>query len=34
MDGAELQAFIERYNAAWNAHDVEAIVGILNEQSG
>ena len=25
MDGAELQEFIDRYNEAWNAHDVDAI---------
>ena len=28
MDGSELQEFIDRYNAAWNAHDVDAIVAI------
>src|SRR6059036_1515101 len=28
MDGAELQDFIDRYNAAWNAHDVDAIVSM------
>jgi steroid delta-isomerase-like uncharacterized protein len=33
VDGAELQAFIDRYNAAWNAHDVEAIVGMHTEDS-
>jgi steroid delta-isomerase-like uncharacterized protein len=26
VDGAELQEFIDRYNEAWNAHDVDAIV--------
>jgi steroid delta-isomerase-like uncharacterized protein len=26
MDGAELQEFIDRYNEAWNEHDVDAIV--------
>jgi steroid delta-isomerase-like uncharacterized protein len=26
LDGGELQEFIDRYNAAWNAHDVDAIV--------
>ena len=33
MDGAELQEFIDRYNAAWNAHDVEAIVSMHTEDS-
>ena len=33
MDGDELQAFIDRYNAAWNAHDVEAIVSMHTEDS-
>ena len=33
MDGAELQAFIDRYNGAWNAHDVEAIVSMHTEDS-
>ena len=33
MDDAELKAFIDRYNAAWNAHDVEAIVGMHTEDS-
>ena len=28
MDGAELQEFIDRYNDAWNAHDVDAIVAL------
>lgn len=28
MEGAELQDFIDRYNAAWNAHDVDAIVAM------
>ena len=28
MGGAELQAFIDRYNDAWNAHDVDAIVSM------
>src|ERR671935_167088 len=27
-DAAELEATIERYNAAWNAHDVDAIVAM------
>jgi steroid delta-isomerase-like uncharacterized protein len=26
VDGPELREFIERYNAAWNAHDVDAIL--------
>jgi steroid delta-isomerase-like uncharacterized protein len=26
MDGAALEELIDRYNAAWNAHDVDAIV--------
>ena len=33
MDGDELQAFIDRYNAAWNAHDVDAIVELHTEDS-
>ena len=33
MDGAELQEFIDRYNEAWNAHDVDAIVGMHTEDS-
>ena len=33
MEGAELQEFIDRYNAAWNAHDVEAIVTMHTEDS-
>ena len=33
MDGAELQDFIDRYNDAWNAHDVDAIVGMHTEDS-
>lgn len=33
MDGAELQAFIDRYNAAWNAHDVDAIVAMHTDDS-
>jgi steroid delta-isomerase-like uncharacterized protein len=28
VDGGELQEFIDRYNAAWNDHDVEAIVSM------
>jgi len=33
MDGAELQDFIDRYNAAWNAHDVDAIVSMHTDDS-
>ena len=33
MDGPELQELIDRYNAAWNAHDVEAIVSMHTEDS-
>ena len=33
MEGAELQEFIDRYNAAWNAHDVETIVSLHTEDS-
>ena len=33
MEGAELQEFIDRYNAAWNDHDVEAIVSMHTEDS-
>jgi steroid delta-isomerase-like uncharacterized protein len=33
MEGAELQEFIDRYNDAWNAHDVEAIVAMHTEDS-
>ena len=33
MNGAELQEFIDRYNAAWNAHDVEGIVSMHTEDS-
>jgi steroid delta-isomerase-like uncharacterized protein len=33
VDGAELQEFIDRYNAAWNEHDVETIVSMHNEDS-
>ena len=33
MDGAELQAFIDRYNAAWNDHDIDAIVSMHTEDS-
>ena len=33
MDGPDLQEFIDRYNAAWNAHDVVAIVGMHTDDS-
>ena len=33
MDGSELQQFIDRYNDAWNAHDVDAIVAMHTENS-
>ena len=33
MDDAELQEFIDRYNTAWNEHDVEAIVSMHTEDS-
>jgi steroid delta-isomerase-like uncharacterized protein len=33
VDGDELQAFIDRYNAAWNVHDVDAIVALHTEDS-
>lgn len=33
MDGPELQAFIDRYNEAWNRHDVDAIVSMHTEDS-
>jgi steroid delta-isomerase-like uncharacterized protein len=33
MDGPELEELIDRYNAAWNAHDVEAIVSMHTEDS-
>jgi steroid delta-isomerase-like uncharacterized protein len=33
MNGAALQEFIDRYNDAWNAHDVEAILGMHTEDS-
>src|SRR2546430_916766 len=33
MEGAELQEFIDRYNAAWNAHDIEAILSMHTDDS-
>ena len=33
MSGPELQEFIDRYNAAWGAHDVDAIVELHTEDS-
>jgi steroid delta-isomerase-like uncharacterized protein len=33
VDGAELQEFIDRYNAAWNAHDVETILSMHTDDS-
>ena len=33
MDGSELQGLIDRYNAAWGAHDVDAIVAMHTEDS-
>jgi steroid delta-isomerase-like uncharacterized protein len=33
VDGAELQEFIDRYNDAWNEHDVDAIVAMHTEDS-
>ena len=33
MEGPDLQELIDRYNAAWNAHDVEAIVSMHTEDS-
>jgi steroid delta-isomerase-like uncharacterized protein len=33
LDGAELQGFIDRYNAAWNDHDVDAIVAMHTDDS-
>jgi steroid delta-isomerase-like uncharacterized protein len=33
VDGSELQAFIGRYNDAWNAHDVDAIVAMHTDDS-
>src|SRR5262249_36781368 len=33
VDGDQLQAFIDRYNTAWNDHDVDAIVAMHTEDS-
>ena len=33
MDGRELRGFIDRYNDAWNAHDVDEIVAMHTEDS-
>ena len=33
MDGSALQEFIDRYNAAWNDHEVETIVSMHTEDS-
>jgi steroid delta-isomerase-like uncharacterized protein len=33
LDGPELQKFIERYNNAWNDHDVDAIVDMHTTNS-
>ena len=33
MNGPELQEFIDRYNAAWNGHDVESIVEMHTDDS-
>jgi len=33
VEGAELQEFIDRYNAAWNDHDVETIVSMHTDDS-
>jgi steroid delta-isomerase-like uncharacterized protein len=33
LDGAALQEFIDRYNAAWNDHDVDAIVSMHTDDS-
>ena len=33
MNGDELQTFIDRYNDAWNRHDVDAIVSMHTDDS-
>jgi steroid delta-isomerase-like uncharacterized protein len=33
VDGLDLQGFIDRYNRAWNDHDVETIVSMHTEDS-
>ena len=33
MNGVELQEFIDRYNAAWNDHDVDAILSMHTDDS-
>jgi steroid delta-isomerase-like uncharacterized protein len=33
VDGPQLQDFIDRYNAAWNDHDVETIVSMHTDDS-
>jgi steroid delta-isomerase-like uncharacterized protein len=33
LNGPELQDFIDRYNAAWNDHDVDAIITMHTEDS-
>jgi steroid delta-isomerase-like uncharacterized protein len=33
VNGTELQEFIDRYNDAWNAHDVDAIVAMHTDDS-
>src|SRR2546423_11345920 len=33
VEGAELQEFIDRYDDAWNAHDVDAIVSMHTDDS-
>jgi steroid delta-isomerase-like uncharacterized protein len=33
VNGAELQSFIDRYNDAWNRHDVDAIVSMHTDDS-
>ena len=33
MDGRDLQEFMDRYNAAWNDHDVDTIVSMHTDDS-